>query len=107
MGPNFTEKSAICTSYGLLASCNAFWLISTVATSRKFREIIINTILGIYLDDLLIAPKTWEEHLDHIAEVLMRFATSWILCEGEEIEFLGNVLNAEGVQMNEERNHIN
>ena len=59
----------------------------------------------IYLDDVIIFGKTFEEHLSQLAEVLERFRSAGLKLKPEkcqffqkEVKFLGYLLSAEGVK---------
>lgn len=38
---------------------------------KEYLYLYVNKIVQVYLDDLLIYSKTWEEHLNHIETVLL------------------------------------
>ena len=70
----------------------------------------LRKFLLIFFDDILIYSKTWEEHLQHIQEVLNILETESLYakfskCEFglEEILYLGHKINAEGVSVDEEK----
>ena len=59
----------------------------------------------IYLDDVIIFGKTFDEHLSQLAEVLERFRSAKLKLKLEkcqffqkEVKFLGYLLSAEGVK---------
>ena len=89
------EKSAFTTYDRLYQFVSMpFGLCKAPAT---FQRVIQSAMAGlewkscfIYLDDVLIALKTFREHLTHLREVFSRF------CE-EEVDFLGHVVSADGV----------
>jgi len=63
-----------------------------------------------YIDDIIIFSKTEEEHMKHIEEVFSRLAKVGFhlklrKCEffKEEIEFLGHVINRDGIKPNPEK----
>ena len=58
-----------------------------------------------YMDDILIASYTDKEHLDHITQVFERFSKfkmklKLTKCEfgRSEIQFLGHIINHEGIR---------
>jgi len=70
--------------------------------SRKF--------LCVYLDDILIYSKTYEEHLEHIKLVLAKLREAKLYakmskCEffKEEVKFLGHIVSREGVKVDPEK----
>ena len=59
----------------------------------------------IYLDDVIVFGKTFEEHLQRLAEVLTRFRSARLKLKPEkchffqeEVKFLGYLISAEGVR---------
>jgi transposase InsO family protein len=63
-----------------------------------------------YLDDLLVYSETWEEHLEHLQEVLKRLRSAGLTVNPdkvhfakEEISFLGHLVSAKGVRIDPER----
>ena len=81
-------------------------------TPDIFQEKMIELMAGLefvraYLDDLLIVSKgTFEEHVDHIEQVLTRLleaglkvnATKSHFCR-DKLEYLGYIINHEGVRL--------
>ena len=65
-----------------------------------------NSFVVIYLDDILILSRMWEDHLQHIEEVL---STLWqhelyanlkkCSFEMKEIQYLGYIMNERGVHV--------
>lgn len=63
-----------------------------------------------YLDDLLVYSETWEEHVQHLDEVLRRLREAGLTVNPEkvqfareEISFLGHLVSAKGVSIDPER----
>ena len=63
-----------------------------------------------YIDDILIASRTFEEHLQHIVEVLdclrkaglrLKPKKYHFLCE--EVSYLGHIISAQGVSPDPEK----
>ena len=91
-----------------------FGLTNTPATFKScmnhiFRQQLRKFLL-IFFDDILIYSKTWEEHLQYIQEVLNILETESLYakfskCEFglEEILYLGNKINVEGVSVDEDK----
>ena len=67
---------------------------------------LLDKFVVVYLDDILIYSKTWEDHKLHIAEVLDRLRTHQLYakiskCEfgKPRVEFLGHVVSENGVEV--------
>jgi len=66
--------------------------------------------MEIYIDDMLIYGKTEEEFLTNLERVLQR-AREWVLTFNpskcrlglHEVEFVGHIINAEGIKMSDEK----
>ena len=61
----------------------------------------------VYLDDVLIASQSMEEHTNHVKKVLLRLKEAGLRLKPskctfatEEIEYLGHTLSAQGVRPN-------
>ena len=59
----------------------------------------------VYLDDVLIASRTFDEHLMHIREVFVRLRAAGLrlkpkkcLFHREEVPYLGHVISASGIK---------
>ena len=59
----------------------------------------------VYLDDILVVSKTFEEHLHHLRGVFLRIRASFLRLKPKkcgllrpEVPFLGHVISAKGVQ---------
>ena len=66
--------------------------------------------LTIYVDDILIASRTFEEHLEHIEYVLNKLYQGGLTVNWEkssflqkEIHFLGFIITPEGIQANPDK----
>ena len=64
----------------------------------------------IFFDDILIYSRTWEDHLRHVEEVLSIMESHSLfaklsICEFglREVLYLGHVISANGVKVNEEK----
>ena len=86
-----------------------FGLINAPATFQRLMELICRglqwTSCLIYLDDILVFGKSFQEHTERLQDVLERIRLSGLKlkpekCElfNEEVRFLGHIINAEGAQ---------
>jgi hypothetical protein len=94
-------------TYGFKNSLVAF----IRALGKVFGHCDLNTILVMYLDDLIIQLSTFTEHLHHIDLVLDKltsagFRVNTAKCQfcKPEIKFLGHVISDEGVKADHVRN---
>ena len=81
--------------------------------SACFQAIMEEVLRGldfviVYIDDVLICSKTWEEHLGHLGQVLDRLASAGFTLRATkckvgvgEVEFLGYVANGDGYKPSE------
>ena len=102
------EKSAFTTYDGLYQLRMPFGLCSAPAT---FQRVMQNVMAGlewkscfIYLDDVLVASKTFDEHLTHLREVFSRLWEANLRLKPKkcgllrkEVGFLGHVVSADSV----------
>jgi hypothetical protein len=84
---------------GLTNSSTIFmWIMYDVLWS------FTNSFVVVYLDDILIFNKTWEEHLEHIQQVLGTLQQHKLYANLEKcsfnvhrIQYLGYIVDAQGV----------
>ena len=100
------EKSAFTTYDGLYEfTCMPFELCNAPAT---FQRVMQKVLLGlewkscyIYLDDILVASRTFEEHLGHVVsrfrDANLRLKPQKCGLLRKEVSFLGHIVSAEGV----------
>ena len=79
------------------------------AMNNIFRSILYKYVL-VYLDDIIIYSETYEEHLQHLREVLKRVKKANLRlnkkkCEfvKREIEYLGYIISIDGIRPNEKK----
>lgn len=101
-------KTAIITPFGLFEYTRMSFGLRNAA--QTFQRFIDNIIRGLdfcyaYIDDVLIASSSEEEHIQHLRQVFQRFEEYGIVlnvnkCEfgRSEINFLGHKINAYGIQ---------
>ena len=105
------EKTAFRTRYGHYEyMVLPFGLTNAPATfmglmNEVFRPLLDKSVV-VYLDDILVYSRTWEDHLRDVGEVLARLRDSQLYakmskCEfgKESVEFLGHVVSNMGVQV--------
>ena len=109
------EKTAFRTRYGHYEyTVLPFGLTNAPATfmglmNEVFRPLLDKSVV-VYLDDILIYSRTWDEHKRHIAEVLERLRENKLYaklskCEfgKEEVEFLGHIVTHKGVKVDSKK----
>lgn len=76
--------------------------------NKVFRDFLNRGDIIIYMDDMLLATRTWEDHKRLLREILRRLATRGLLlnlkkCKFccEELDYLGYAVNAEGIRPSE------
>ena len=75
MAEESKEKTAFVCHRGLYQFCRMpFGLTNAPATFQRLMDKLFNgwSFVFIYLDDILIASRTFEEHTTHVIEVLQR-----------------------------------
>ena len=104
------EKSAFTTHRGLYEFTRMpFGLCNAPAT---FQRVMQQVLAGVewdsvfsFIDDLLVASKTFSEHLNHLREVLQRLRAANLRLKTrkcsllrEETTYLGHVISTEGIK---------
>ena len=103
------EKTAFCTPDGLFEfKVMPFGLCNAPATFQRLMDMVLAglqwTNCLVYLDDVIVVGRTFEEHLQNLQDVFTRLRAAGLklqpkkchLCS-PEVEFLGHVVSAEGV----------
>ena len=109
------EKTAFRTRYGHYEYLVLpFGLTNAPATfmglmNEVFRPLLDKSVV-IYLDDILIYSRSWEDHQRHIAEVLDRLRAHQLYakiskCEfgKSKVEFLGHIVSNDGVAVDNKK----
>jgi hypothetical protein len=91
-----------------------FGLTNAPATFQSCMNHVFNKQLRkhllVFFDDLLIYSKTWEEHLRHVDQILSIMEEQSLYAKESKCEFgmtevlyLGHIIGAKGVQVNQEK----
>ena len=113
VAPEDVHKTAITTPFGLFEFVRMpFGLRNAAQTFQRFIDHVLRglTFSYAYIDDVLLASATPEEHKDHLLQVLQRFREYGIVinpakCElgVAELEFLGHHVSQHGIRPLEEK----
>ena len=103
------EKTAFCTPLGFFEfRVMPFGLCNAPATFQRLMDLVLAglqwTSCLVYLDDVIIVGKTFEEHLLHLREVLIRLREAGLklqpskcsFCQ-KKVAFLGHIVSDKGV----------
>jgi len=102
------RKTAIITPFGLFEFLRMPFGLRNAG--QTFQHMMDEVMQGLeycfcYLDDVLVASATQEEHVHHLAEVLGCLQEQGLVLNGEkcvlgvsEVEYLGHVVSARGIR---------
>uniref|UniRef100_A0A914HQZ2 RNA-directed DNA polymerase n=1 Tax=Globodera rostochiensis TaxID=31243 RepID=A0A914HQZ2_GLORO len=105
------QKTAFITEYGLHEfKVLPFGLCNAVATYQRFMSKLfaglLNESVFVYVDDILIASETWDQHLQDLGKVFERVEKAGLKLKIEKchfaadrLPFLGHILTREGIKM--------
>jgi hypothetical protein len=105
-------KTAFVTKYGLYEyTTMPMGLTNAPATFQRVMEIALNGLQWqtclIYLDDIVVFGRTFEEHLQRVEQVLERVQQAGLKLKPEkcqllqtEVNFLGHVISEDGIKPN-------
>ena len=108
-------KTTFRTRYGSYEwAVMPFGLSNAPSTFQRFMNDIFADLLDVcvvvYLDDILIYSENLQDHKRQVKEVLRRLKTNGLYAvpnkcvfHQEEVEFLGYILSADGLQMDKEK----
>ena len=109
-GPADREKTAFTTPRGLFEfTVMPFGLCNAPATFERLMECVLRelqwNICILYLDDVIIFGKTFQETIDKVTTVLKRFQSANLKLRPQkweffkkEVKFLGHIVSKTGVQ---------
>ncbi|EZG42621.1 putative gag-pol polyprotein [Gregarina niphandrodes] len=110
MACNSIEKTAFICTEGLFEFLMMpFGLCNAPATYQRMMQNILKELLWrtcfVYLDDILVFGRTWEEHQNNLREVLRRLRENGLLLKAPKCHFgitktafLGFVVSDGGIQ---------
>ncbi|KAK4467588.1 hypothetical protein MN116_000252 [Schistosoma mekongi] len=100
-------KTAITTPFGLYEFLRMpFGLTNAAQTFQRFIDTVLRGLNFVYayIDDLLVASSTTDEHLQHLRQLFQRLSAYGIVVNPEKCEFgksslqfLGHVVNSQGI----------
>lgn len=109
------EKTAFSTGDGLYQfTVMPFGLCNAPATFERLMEMVLRGLTWrtclVYLDDILVMGKSFEEHLANLQEVFNRIRNAHLMLNPKKcslfqqrVEFLGHVVTAEGIHTDERK----
>jgi hypothetical protein len=91
-------------------ACHAFGLTNSPTTFMRLMDDVLrpftNTFVVVYLDDMLIFNRTWEEHMQHIQQVLSTLQQHKLYANLEKcsfgmnkVQYLGYIIDEHGVHV--------
>ena len=111
MNPADKEKTAFSTPRGGLYQyvTMPFGLCNSGATFQRIIETAMRglqwQILVLYLDDIIVFSKTFDEHLENLQRVFQRLSDAGLKLKSSkcsffkhEVQFLGHIVSADGVR---------
>jgi len=111
MKPEDIPKTAFITHHGLFEfTVMPFGLTNAPGTFQRLMDKVLRDELWksvvVYLDDVNIFSKTWEEHLKHLENVFERIKKAGLKlspkkCQfgNSELKFLGHIVGQDGIKM--------
>jgi len=109
MAPQDREKTAFCTQEGLFEfNVMPFGLCNAPATFQRLMDCVLAGLQWssclVYIDDVIIIGRSFEEHLHHLQQVLDRLKLAGLKIQPSKchflqhkVNFLGHVVSNEGV----------
>ena len=115
LDPKDREKTTFITRFGTYEFVvMPFGLCNAPATFQRLMDTVLRDILWqfvvVYIDDINVGSKTFEEHLQHLEQVFKRLQDAGIKLSPEKcfffkekLPFLGHVISKEGIQTDPEK----
>jgi hypothetical protein len=115
LDPKDREKSTFITRFGTFEfAVMPFGLCNAPATFQRLMDTVLRDILWqfvvVYVDDINVGSKTFEEHLQHLKEVFTRLSNAGLKLSPEKcfffkekLPFLGHVVSKEGIHTDPEK----
>ncbi|GBN45947.1 Retrovirus-related Pol polyprotein from transposon 297 [Araneus ventricosus] len=113
--PEDKEKTAFTTGQGLWQfKVMPFGLCNTPATFERLMETVLRGLTSeaclVYLDDIIIVGRTFQEHLNNIRKVFQRLQKANLKLSPKkcrffrkEVSYLGHIISADGVKTDPEK----
>ena len=110
MDPQDAEKTAFATHRGLFQfRVMPFGLCNAPATFERLMEFVLAGLQWskclVYLDDIIVYSKTFEEHLQHLREVFQRLREVGLKLKPskcflirQKVAYLGHVVTPNGLE---------
>ena len=93
-GEDSREKTAFVTTYGKYQFVTMpFGLVSAPSTFQRLMDHVLQGLHSVstaYLDDILIRSDTWEEHVQHLTEVIGRLREAGLHIKDKKCNFVVN-----------------
>ncbi len=91
-----------------------FGLCNAPGTFQRLMESILYELLGnfvlVYIDDIIIYSKTWEEHMHHLDEIFsllnkagLKIKPSKCLFAKGEVQYLGHIVSYKGISPDDKK----
>ena len=115
MDPDDVEKTAFTTGSSLYEFCVLpFGLSNSSSTFERLMETVLKglhwEICLIYIDDVIVFGKTFDEHLERLDKVMRRLAAAGLKLKAKkcflfrkEVKYLGHVVSEAGVKTDSEK----
>lgn len=112
LDPTTKEKTAFITKEGLFQfKVLPFGLTNAPATFQRLMDTVLKNFKWqfclVYMDDVIIFSKSFEEHLIHLESIFKTFQTANLLLKLEKcnfclssIPFLGHIISKDGISTN-------
>ncbi|CAH8665383.1 unnamed protein product [Schistosoma margrebowiei] len=113
MAPEDIEKTAVITPFGLFEFLRMpFGLKNAAQTFQRYMDEVTRGLefVFVYIDDVLIASSSTEEHVQHLHTLFERFKSYGVVINpskcifgASSLEFLGHHIDSQGIKPLEEK----